>query len=186
MKQELTPEILKIIEKIANRLAPKYTFGYYDLDDIKQEIFLLAVDGIEQYDPDRGKGTLASFLFMFVNSRIKHLKRDKYFRIEYECAACKNTDPHCTKCIKRHWKMSRKKQLLETQDIYAISDDSSIVQHFDYLKELADKEILDYVDNNIPVSMRDDYLKMKENIYVHKQKRAKIEEFITELVRKLK
>jgi DNA-directed RNA polymerase specialized sigma24 family protein len=180
----MEPATLLIIEKIANRLAPKYTFGFYDLDDIKQEIFLLALDGIKQYDETRG--TLGTFLFQFVNSRIKNFKRDNYFRAEFKCVACDNLDPHCDKCLKRHWKASNKRQLLETQDIHIIDDDSSIVEHFNYLDNLADKEILEYIDSHIPVSMRDDYLKMKENIYVHKQKRAKIEEFITCLLKNLK
>lgn len=72
-------EILSIIDGISNRLAPKYVFPGYDLEDIKQEAVLLGIEGLEDYDEEY---RLSSFLFTHINNRLKTLKRNEYFRME--------------------------------------------------------------------------------------------------------
>jgi len=34
---DFSDEVLETIEKVVNNVASKYKFGYFDLDDIKQE-----------------------------------------------------------------------------------------------------------------------------------------------------
>lgn len=173
---------MDIIQKIMNRLAPKFTFGHYGVDDIKQEIFILAVEGLEKYDKERG--AISTYLYHYVNSRIKNFKRDNFFRQEYKCAQCSCKDPYCDRCIKRQWKMQRKSGLLEPRDIHVITEDSSIVVHHDYLEDLAIKELQDIINRELPVSMREDYLRMTEGMYVHKRKRAEIETILHGIIEK--
>ena len=37
-------EVVEQIEKVCNRIAPKYTFYGYTLDDIKQEAFIICME----------------------------------------------------------------------------------------------------------------------------------------------
>ena len=46
-------DVLKIIERIVNRLSSKFKFGYYDIDDIKQEARIEALNGLAHYDEKR-------------------------------------------------------------------------------------------------------------------------------------
>ena len=39
---------LDTIQIIINRIAPKYTFQGYDVDDIKQESFLICADALDR------------------------------------------------------------------------------------------------------------------------------------------
>jgi DNA-directed RNA polymerase specialized sigma24 family protein len=41
------------IMKIAKRLAPKYVFSGYDVEDIEQEAFLIGIAGLDKYDTSR-------------------------------------------------------------------------------------------------------------------------------------
>ena len=45
-------EVVGVITKIARRLAPKFTFASYDVEDIEQEAFLIGIAGLEKYDPE--------------------------------------------------------------------------------------------------------------------------------------
>ena len=44
---------IEVIMKISKRLAPKFTFASYDVEDIQQEAFLIGIAGLEKYDPSR-------------------------------------------------------------------------------------------------------------------------------------
>ena len=46
-------EVLDKIELVINRIAPKYTFHGYDLNDIKQEAFIICYEALERYDQKR-------------------------------------------------------------------------------------------------------------------------------------
>lgn len=178
----ISPETMEVITKIMNRLAPKFTFGHYGVDDIKQEIFILAVEGLEKYDKDRG--AISTYLYYYIHSRIKNFKRDNFFRKEYKCNKCECKDPYCDRCVKRQWRMARKSGLLEPTNIQHIEQDSSIIVHHDYLEDLAIKELQDIINRELPVSMRENYLRMTEGMYVHKSKRAEIEKILYEIIDK--
>lgn len=65
--------ILRVIEKI----SPKYTFGYYEADDIRQESYIICLKALRKYDESR---PLENFLSRHLSNRLKSLIRDKYSR----------------------------------------------------------------------------------------------------------
>ena len=46
-------EVVDQIEKVCNRIAPRYTFYGYALDDIKQEAFIICMEALNRYDNSR-------------------------------------------------------------------------------------------------------------------------------------
>ena len=72
-------EVLQILDKIAKRYANKYRFGLHDIDDIKQQCYLLALDGLKRYNPEKGK--LENFLAVHVKRRLLNFKRDETKRV---------------------------------------------------------------------------------------------------------
>ena len=70
-------EVVSTINKVASRLAHKFTFAFYELEDIKQEAFIIAMEAMNRYDE---KKPLENFLFVHVANRLKNFKRDNYFR----------------------------------------------------------------------------------------------------------
>lgn len=75
---EITNEQMQTIQEVINRISPKYKFGYYELDDIKQEAYIMALEAMEKYD---GLRPLENFISKHLSNRLKTLKRDKYFRL---------------------------------------------------------------------------------------------------------
>ena len=96
-------EALRVIMKVAKRLAPKYVFATYEVEDIEQEAFLIGIAGLEKYDQNR---PLENFMYTHINNRLKTFKRDNYYRLDYGTAAQKIQD--------------RKKSLLEPIHIDAL------------------------------------------------------------------
>ena len=80
-------DIVGVITKIARRLAPKFTFASYDVEDIEQEAFLIGIAGLEKYDPTR---PLENFMYTHISNRLKTFKRDNYYRLDYGSNAQKS------------------------------------------------------------------------------------------------
>ena len=70
-------EVLEVINKICDRYAYKFQFGYFEADDIRQEAFIIAVDALDRYEEGR---PLENFLAVHVKNRLNNFKRDKYYR----------------------------------------------------------------------------------------------------------
>jgi len=154
-------EVVDTILKISKKLAHKYTFASYETEDIEQEAFLIGIMGLGKYDQSR---PLENFMYVHINNRLKTFKRDNYYRLEHGAAE----------------KIQKtKKDILEPLDIHelyhvatgdTISEDVQLV------------EILQIIDDNLPSSMRSDYLKLKNNAPLSKSRKAKVVTFIQKIL----
>ena len=168
------PQVLEVIEKIANKLATQFKFGFFDKDDIKQEIYIIALEGLDRYDDSR---PLENFLFVHIKNRLITFKRDNYIRKSNVCTFCNNKDPECTHCHKKNLKRKTKQFLIEPLDISNINHDneSNMYDTNEVINSLSISEVMNIIDKNLAVSFRGDYLKMKAGVYISKQRRDEIE-----------
>ena len=70
-------ELIAIVDKIANRFANTFKFGYHELEDMKQQAWQVALEGLKDYD---GKRPLENFLWTHVRNRLYNFKRDNLKR----------------------------------------------------------------------------------------------------------
>ena len=155
-------KVIDTIMKIAKRLAPKYVFTGYDVDDIEQEAFLIGVAGLEKYDPSR---PLENFMYTHINNRLKTFKRNNYYRMDYGSSAQKLQD--------------RKRNLLEPMcldNIYNICAQDHIVSDAHL------NEILDLIDRKLPAHLRTDYLKLQSNSSLPKSRKAIVIDAIEKII----
>jgi DNA-directed RNA polymerase specialized sigma24 family protein len=173
-------QILEIINRICKLLAPKYTFGIYDADDIKQEAFILALNALEGY---KQQAPLEAFLYLHIKCRLKNLKRKKFSRASFVCNNCEEFDSDCDSCLKREHTELAKRNLSHPIDISAINptNEASMMTK-DATSEIDLDEILKLVNEKLPVNMREDYLKLKDGMYIEKSKRDLIEQTIKDIV----
>jgi len=154
--------VIDTIMKIAKRLAPKYVFAGYDIEDIEQEAFLIGVAGLEKYDPSR---PLENFMYTHINNRLKTFKRNNYYRMDYGSSAQKLQD--------------RKRNLLEPMcldNIYSVSSQDQTVSDAHL------NEILDLIDRKLPAHLRTDYLKLQSSSSLPKSRKAAIIEVIERII----
>jgi DNA-directed RNA polymerase specialized sigma24 family protein len=184
-------EVLRIIDKIATRVAPKYTFGYYDVEDVEQEARREAIKGLLKYD---GKRPLENFLWIHLKNRLFNLRRDKYQRTTPPCSTCKQkVDGKCTKydevehCnVHDAWtrRNEAKKNLMAPIGISSVVDEHEqnmrVQPHTQSELEITELESL--LDREIPAALRPDYLRMKAGDKVAKTKRVAVQEVVQKIL----
>lgn len=148
-------QVIEKINAVIERISPRYIFSGYDIDDIKQEAFMICMDAMERYDAKR---PLENFLSVHLSNRLKNFIRDNY----------------CTK------QNENKKKILSPQHL---SYDESIPNDHEYDSDLMlDSETLKkIIDKHLPIIHRADYLKLISDVYLPKKKR----EFIISLIKNI-
>jgi RNA polymerase sigma factor (sigma-70 family) len=136
-------QVIDQINAVVNRIAPKYTFQGYEVEDIKQEAFLICMDALDRYDQKR---PLENFLSVHLSNRLKNFIRDNYY--------VKDVD----EC---------KKKILKASSI----SDTNIAELVKDADPVELEEIKKIIDINLDPSYRADYLKILSDIYVSKKRR---------------
>lgn len=149
-------ETLEKIELVVNRIAPKYSFSGYDVNDIKQEAYIICIDALDRYDQKR---PLENFLSVNLSNRLKNFIRDNYCRSS-------DTDKKKVMCPSP----------LPTQDI-AVDTQESLD---DKIYKL---EMMEIIEQKLPSNLRMHYLKFINGVSITK---ARKEELLSKLKEILK
>ena len=80
-------EIKHAVEIVCYKLLLKFKFGSHELDDMKQEAYILAIEVLrtEKYDRER---PLNTFLYVHIHNRLYNFKRKHWARLTPPCASC--------------------------------------------------------------------------------------------------
>lgn len=148
-------EVDKKINLVINRISPRYTFHGYELDDIKQEAFIICYNALERYDPK--VGPLENFLSINLSNRLKNFIRDNHYRNSNE---------------------EKKRIMTPIQLSYDHIDKNENTQKNLYLKEISD-----IVDKKLPSHYRSDYLKILAGVALNKKRKLEIMEKIYEILK---
>lgn len=153
MKKE---DVIKQIKLVVDRISPKYTFNGYDLDDIKQEAFIICMDALNRYDQKR---PLENFLSVHLSNRLKNFVRDNFYT--------KNEED--------------KKKILSPKSLsyedYIPDDEPNHDNHIDA------NEIKKIVDKYLPSEYRSDYLKIISNVYVPKKRQDEVIRLVKDILK---
>jgi DNA-directed RNA polymerase specialized sigma subunit len=151
-------ETLSKIELVVNRIAPKYSFVGYDINDIKQEAYIICMDALERYDQKR---PLENFLAVNLSNRLKNFVRDNFCN--------KNSDEDKKKVMCPSY--------ISNEDL--IAGRESPAEHAVYMKEI--EEI---IDHHLPANMRMTYLRYKNGLSITKNKREELLTFLKSIFQK--
>jgi DNA-directed RNA polymerase specialized sigma24 family protein len=184
-------DFLSATEKVINILANSFAFGYFTVEDIKQQARLFAIQAMDRYDPTR---PLDNFLYSHIKNRLINFRRDNYRRNDPPCLPCHNsidgeTDHENKRYCERYrqWlgRNMRKQNVITPLDISNISDEHEPTTRNEstVLEDLEQKELLALIDSKLPVELRQVYLQMQSGEPVSKLKRQQIERMIIEIVR---
>lgn len=154
-----SPEVMKTITTVVDRIAPKYTFHGYTLDDIKQEAFIICMDGLTRYD---GVRPLENFLSKHLSNRLKNFVRDNHYI---------NTENE------QRVKVIKPAQLDNENLIVDDGEDEGEIDRVDY------QEIQRIITQYLPSQYRLDWLKMANDVYVSKSRKEEITAIVKDLLR---
>ena len=157
-----TPQQQEIILKVINRIAPKYTFSYYELDDIKQESFIICLEAVEKYDNSR---PFENFISKHLSNRLKTLIRDKYSRSNIES--------------EKHEKLNQsKKNLMDLKSV----DGSYKVYEDDIIERMSTSEAMETLMRELPPSMRTNFYRLANGVSIQSSKKQALFDKIKEIL----
>lgn len=189
-------EFLKVLDNISKRLVNKFRFGYHDLDDMKQQAAIFAIEGLEKYD---NKRPLENFLWTHVRNRLFNYKRNNYQRPDKPCLTCPLYDKlyrcstnQCSKYKNKHdcelyaaWASRNEAKKNIMQPVYIETETPNHPSN-NFITELQNQEIINFLDANIEVNHRETYLKLKHGDKIPKQQLIKLQEHIRSLIERHK
>lgn len=138
-------EVLKTIDLVIGRIAPRYTFYGFQLEDIQQESFIICLKALERYEVGR---PLENFLSFNLANRLKNLIRDNHYSKDDS--------------------EDKKKIMMPGQ----LSNEES--SHY-YSNSVADKmnirDLVSAIDERLPSMYREDYVKLINGITIPKKQK---------------
>ena len=187
-------EFLTVLDNISKRLANKFRFGYHDFDDMKQQAAIFAMEGLEKYDNTR---PLENFLWTHVRNRLFNYKRNNYQRPDKPCFNCPFFDKDY-KCSLNQCSEFKNKSDCELYATWSARNDAkkNIMQptHIEhdlhesklhsnnFIKNIQNKEIIQFLDDNVNAEYRESYLKLKHGSKIPKQELLKLQKHISKLM----
>jgi hypothetical protein len=154
---------------------------------MKQQAAQFAIEGLDNYD---GVRPLENFLWVHVRNRLYNFKRNNYSRPTLPCDCCEldaYKDFECTAhenkldCLayERWFRRNQIKQnLMSTKPSDdGINDESSVED------QIFSREIYALVERNIPVTMREDWIRFTNKLKLPKNKREALLSFIIQILK---
>lgn len=187
-------DFLKALDIISKKLIYKFKFGYHEIEDMKQQAAIFALEGLENYD---NKRPLENFLWTHVRNRLFNFKRDNYFRPDNVCVGCPFYDPknlkstnQCEKyknkndcSIYSQWdnRNAIKKNLMKPVNIDH-EQNNLLNSTSDVFSTISNSELISIIENNLETKYRETYLRLKGGAKVSKQDLIKLQDHIAHLL----
>lgn len=186
-------EVLQTIEDVVAKLAGPFKFGFHDTDDMKQEGRIMALEALPRFDASLG--TLRTFLTNHVRNRFINMQRDKLERRQPPCSSCPfyikkfdkcgafATKDECEKWTAWKTRNLHKRNLMEGYNPNSVSENSgdTAPPAINFIDDISNKEIVEYIDKEMPIAMRADYLRLINGVKLPKNRRDKILEVVKEI-----
>lgn len=159
------------LDKVCRRIASKYYVPGYDKRDVYQEAYLIGLEILGKYDPERNP-KVENFLNVSINNRFQNFIRIKSEN-KKNCGCCEYES--CKKCRYRE----SKAKVIHMQQFTENFDYTDNIEF--YREKLHD--LLPLIDLKLPVSMRDDWRRILDDSHVVRSRRFEILDEIREIVK---
>lgn len=186
-------EFLDTIDNISKKLSYKFKFGYHEIEDMKQQITVFALEGLENYDYNR---PLENFLWTHVRNRLFNYKRDNYQRPNKPCIKCELRDKHCANSDYDCTVYSNKLDCELYQKWYQRNNSKKNLMYLNNLDDISSilpsiienhtspetKELILFLDQMLYGEHRVSYLKLKQGSKITKTSLNKLQNQIKEFL----
>ena len=187
-------DVLRVIEKTVRYLSPSFKFGYFDVEDMKQEGTIFCLEALESFNFDKScqqdkSDALFTFLKTHVRWRFLNMRRKSLTRIEppaCDCELCVNDSANRLDCKKySNWvkRNMAKKSLMEPFDVLNVTTTDASEQT-DVNENLLSSEIISILDEHVCANLRADYRRFIEGHTIPRQRRNRVINHIKEILSK--
>jgi DNA-directed RNA polymerase specialized sigma24 family protein len=174
---------LEAIEYVVGLLAPGFVFGYFDKEDIKQDGRIHCLEALARYD---NKRCLKAFLYDNLKRRYLNDVRNKLWRSDPPCKQChkavmegasycgRNGERLCDQYADYVRRNTTKRNLMNPTHMGDATEERPGRQDRDVAAESEERELLAKIDRELPVELRSDYLRMRENLRVPQARQQEV------------
>ena len=183
-------ETFDVIEKISNEHCKK-TFGYFDQNDLRNEIWVICLEKLNQFRPVRGK--LEHFLRVAVKNRLINKFKDITKSVRSPCPRCPFYQPgslgDCEKFGLDKIKCTKWKNYcasVESRNSLLVIKEPSYDRSFDDngIDQTMTDEVRGLLLDQIDPSYKDDFVRMMSGIRISKQKARRIKTEVSFILKK--
>lgn len=195
IKKEISEEeFLSTIDIISKKLAYKFKFGYHEIEDMKQQISIFAIEGLANYDHKR---PLENFLWTHVRNRLFNFKRDNYQRPDKPCNSCPLFRPNnisfpsscakysdTTECQEYSTWSKRNNSKKNLMYLNTVDDIKEYLgnYNYDHVEAVSNNEILNIIEEELFGEARKVYLKLKNGLKISKSETLLLINEIKEII----
>lgn len=185
---------IQTIHEVARFLCKKYAFPGQTEEDLMQIALMEGLDAWHRCDPER---PLRNFLAVHIKRRLLNYRRDNYIRMEKPCNKCplkayippNGCSAYANKMdcsfYERWFNKNRERQNINNAiDFSIVSDvnEKSMSYDLQISDDIDQKELLEFIDYNIPIDMRKIYLIFMHGGKVSAAKQEALFQIIRELI----
>lgn len=174
-------EFLKAFNSVITKLVKKFIFTIYDADDIRQEAFIIASEGVFNFNPSYNV-PLESFLYTHLYNRLINFKRDNYLRKENNCQECRIINKICIRCQQRERLNLIKKSILEPANIDSLTHPTFLNE---YEKKIDQETIIAEIIKRLTPNQIQDFYKIRDGVRINSKKKKYILEVVHQIMTEL-
>lgn len=185
---------LQAIKQVVDALAQKFVFGYQEVQDIKSQGTLFAIEALPRFDITKNH-TLDNFLYIHVRNRLTNYKRDNYFRSGSPCLQCPFYDPNNKKSVaknqcsefedkeqcKKYALWAKRKQSKENLAHPGLESTPAPSKN-NVGRDVEHSELQRKINDELPLDLRSDYLRMIQGISIPKQAKDRVRRAVAQII----
>lgn len=174
-------EFLTAFDNVVGKLVKKFTFTIYDADDIRQEAYLIASEGIFNFNPVYNV-PLESFLYTHLYNRLINFKRNNYIRKENNCQKCRDIGKVCSRCQHREKLNLTKKSILEPTNMDSVAHPTFLNE---YENKVDREAMIEKILERLNPGQIQDFYKIRDGVRINNNRKKQIIEIIQEVAEEL-
>jgi DNA-directed RNA polymerase specialized sigma24 family protein len=177
-------EVLAVVDKLADRMAKRFSFGPFSPEDLRQQCFVWTLELLPKFDPDK---KLENFLQVALKNKLRNLKRKHLKRAEVPCETCHTLGHHGDgdKCKSyRIWEdgNSAKLRIMYPLDLEEVDEEREGLMTDGGFESVEGSELEALIDERLPQSLRGDYCRMRDGAVVPSERRRVVREAVRKIL----
>jgi DNA-directed RNA polymerase specialized sigma24 family protein len=174
-------DVLAVVNKLADRMAKRFSFGPFSAEDLRQQCFVWAIELLPKFRPG---GRLENFLQVALKNKLKNLRRKHLKRAEVPCPKCHEQGHHGdgSKCKSyRLWEEanSSKLRIMYPLDLDEVDEErEGMLQTDGGFARVEGGELERLIDDRLPPNLRADYCRMLDGAVVPSERRRLVREAV--------
>lgn len=171
-------KVNQIIAKVIRQLSPRLVYGSNTIEDIQQEGWLFAIDGLEHFQRGYAKEddvaqALENFLRVHIPNRLKNERRKHVGRVE------KPANPAKLEAWEK--KVAARHNLMYPADIHSLQYDIPLLT--DVVEDVHYRQMVELIKEKLAVDLRSDFLRMCDGVKIPKPRQLKVRQAVAVILK---